>query len=274
MSTISQQNNINQTGTALPKQTGAVNNNVQSSPSSQYPYSQNLPGQTPQIYPYNGYYPPSVGAVSINIHNPTAGGPVNYPMPYPNYTQWQQPPAIPNQQNIQNNQQNNQNIVPPNQQNNPPTEQKPAEPQQMPAEPLPTEYIKSLENYLNNQNPDIRLSAAKEILNRFKQDKARAQDLALTSLLNKALQDPSPNVRAITLATLKSGYAQGDDLTVQLLKQMQTSKSMYNQDAIEASNVLLKMSGRNLNVQSNSTNTPALPPNQPGVGQNLNLVAK
>ncbi len=55
---------------------------------------------------------------------------------------------------------------------------------------LTDEYIMSLENYLNNQNTDIRLMAAKEVLTRLDEDKSRFDDAALNALLNKMLQDP------------------------------------------------------------------------------------
>ena len=60
---------------------------------------------------------------------------------------------------------------------------------------LTDEYIKSLENYLNNPNDEIRLMASKEILMRLDEDKDRYNDAALNALLNKMLQDPSKLIR-------------------------------------------------------------------------------
>ena len=109
--------------------------------------------------------------------------------------------------------------------------------------PLTDEYIMSLENYLNNQNPKIRLMGAKDVLDRFKEDKTRGTDVALTALLNKILQDPTETVRFIGLTTLDLGYAKGDDYTVQLLKQIQQdTTSNYGEDSLLASQILLKMS--------------------------------
>ena len=45
---------------------------------------------------------------------------------------------------------------------------------------LTDEYIKSLENYLNNPNDEIRLMASKEILMRLDEDKDRYNDAAGT----------------------------------------------------------------------------------------------
>ena len=103
-----------------------------------------------------------------------------------------------------------------------------AKKEEKPRVPLTDEYIMSLENYLNNQNPKIRLMGAKDVLDRFKEDNSRSTDVALTALLNKILQDPTETVRFMGLTALDLGYAKGNDLTVQLLKQMQQdSTSSY-----------------------------------------------
>ncbi len=112
-----------------------------------------------------------------------------------------------------------------------------------PIVPLTDEYIMSLENYLNNSNPKIRLMAAKDVMDRFREDTTRGTDIALTALLNKILQDPTETVRFMGLTALDAGYAKGDDLTVQILKQIQQdSTSSYGEDALLASQILLKMS--------------------------------
>ena len=46
------------------------------------------------------------------------------------------------------------------------------------------------------------------------------------------------------MSALYSRAASGDDLTVNLLQQMQNSQSGYGQDAMQASEILLKMSGQ------------------------------
>ena len=46
------------------------------------------------------------------------------------------------------------------------------------------------------------------------------------------------------MGALDSRIATGDDYTVNLLKNMQNSTSGYGQDALQASNILLKMSGQ------------------------------
>ena len=115
--------------------------------------------------------------------------------------------------------------------------------EEKPKVPLTDEYIMSLENYLNNQNPKIRLMGAKDVLDRFKEDDTRSTDIALTALLNKILQDPTETVRFMGLTTLDLGYAKGDDLTVQLLKQIQQdSTGSYGEDSLLASQILLRMS--------------------------------
>lgn len=114
---------------------------------------------------------------------------------------------------------------------------------------LTDDYVKTLENYLNNQNPRVREMGVKELFARFKEHKSRYNDIALTNLLNKALQDGSKNVRFVALTALDSGYACGDNLTKELLQRMQASKDTYGEDAIFASEVLLKMAGKKVEIE-------------------------
>lgn len=107
---------------------------------------------------------------------------------------------------------------------------------------LTDEYIMSLENYLNNQNTDIRLMAAKEILTRLDEDKSRFDDAALNALLNKMLQDPQKIIRTAALSALSSGLASGNDYTVQLLNNIQQNPNSDKEDVVEAANILLRMS--------------------------------
>ena len=110
--------------------------------------------------------------------------------------------------------------------------------------PLTNEYIMSLENYLNDSNPKVRLIAAKEIMQRFKEDDNRKDNKSLIPLLNKTLQDTSPSVRFLGLTTLQLGYCVGDDTTVALLKNLASKKSdKLSEDQLLASEVLLKMAG-------------------------------
>ncbi len=107
---------------------------------------------------------------------------------------------------------------------------------------LTDEYIKSLENYLNNPNDEIRLMASKEILTRLDEDKDRYDDAALNALLNKMLQDPSKLIRVAALSAFASQLASGNDYTVQLLQNIQQNPSADKEDVIQAADILLKMS--------------------------------
>lgn len=120
---------------------------------------------------------------------------------------------------------------------------------------LTDNYIKNLEMYLNNQNKQIRLTGAKEVLARLQEDESRKNDPALNALVNKMLQDPYQPVKFIAMAALESRSANGDATTVGLLRNMQQSmpangvnsinrKNAFNsEDSLKASNILLKMSG-------------------------------
>ncbi len=109
---------------------------------------------------------------------------------------------------------------------------------------LTDEYIKNLENYLNSQDKEVRLMGAKEVVARLEEDNSRKDDRALNALVNKMLQDPSQQVKLLALAALDSRAASGDAYTVEVLKNMQNSTTGYGQDALQASNILLKMSGQ------------------------------
>ena len=110
--------------------------------------------------------------------------------------------------------------------------------------PLTDDYIKSLENYMNNENPKIRLIGTKELLERFKEDENRKDNPSLMPLLNKALRDSSPSVRFLALTMLQLQYALGNDETVTILKEIQAQNTdKIGEDALLASEILLNMAG-------------------------------
>ncbi len=230
------------------------------------------PINTQQQYMPQSYPVGSVGAVSINIMNPTVGYPNAMQQPMQNgiYQYPQNNYYAPNAQNGQYPMNYNSNVI-----NNAPAAQNPI--QQPPAQDLNAtapvvnntvnnqpaqnaekkegeekpkqkvvltdEYIMSLENYLNSQDSKVRLMAAKDILERFKEDPVRKDDVALNALLNKALQDPNSTVRFLALTTLETGYARGDAQTVEILKQIQSnSEAAYGEDSMLASQILLNLS--------------------------------
>jgi hypothetical protein len=109
---------------------------------------------------------------------------------------------------------------------------------------LTDDYIKNLENYLNSQDKEIRLMGAREVVDRLTEDDARADDRALNALVNKMIQDPAAQIRVLGLSMLDARLAKGDDTTVRILKNIQGSTEAYGMDAVTAANVLLKMSGK------------------------------
>ena len=121
---------------------------------------------------------------------------------------------------------------------------------------LTDEYIKNLEGYLNNQNKDIRLMGAKEVLARLQEDESRKNDPALNALVNKMIQDPYQPVKFIAMALLESRAVTGDSTTVGLLKTEQQKKNNYGEDALKASNILLKMSANTTEKEFEAKNKP------------------
>ena len=113
---------------------------------------------------------------------------------------------------------------------------------------LTDDYIKTLENYIRNDNPDIKLMGAKELMERFREDESRKNDPALTALLNLLLQSKYSNVKMIGTTILENGWAQGDALTQQLLAQIQQSNTGYGLDALDAAKAALTTAGQTVKV--------------------------
>ncbi len=218
------------------------------------------------VMPQQSYTPqnqsPTASAVNIQIFNPTANAGPQYPAMQPAVPMYQntslygQNPGVtyPMNYNAPINQTNNYNQTPQAQEETKPieTEKKTEDKKDKKTKEkviLTDDYIKSLENYLNNQDAKIRLTAAKELLDRFKEDKTRKADPALTALLNKTIQDPKASVRYIGLTILDTSYAQGNEETVNILKQLQNRPDLeYGEDSRLASQILLKMSGQRVEV--------------------------
>ena len=110
---------------------------------------------------------------------------------------------------------------------------------------LTDNYIRNLENYLDSQDKQVRLNAAKEVYARLEEDESRFDDKALNALINKMLQDPSREIRFLALTALDGRICKGDDYTINVLQKMQSENDdPLNQEAADASSILLKMSGR------------------------------
>lgn len=109
---------------------------------------------------------------------------------------------------------------------------------------LTDDYIRTLEDYLSDEgNKQIRLTGAKEVLARLQEDESRKDDPALNALVNKMLKDPYEPVKFIAMAALESRAVVGNRETVGILQGIQRQKTCYGEDALKASNILLRMSG-------------------------------
>lgn len=178
--------------------------------------------------------PPGGMAPVYNVNAPsyqTGAPPQSYPANY--YTQQLAKPAEDTTKNITNTTNNTTNNI----DNSKKTEKRKIV-------QLTDDYIKNLENYLNSQDKELRYMGAKEVIARLEEDESRKDDKALNALINKMLQDPYSKVRFLAMAALQSRMATGDNLTVQLLTNMQNSSSGYGQDSLMASDILLKMAGQ------------------------------
>ena len=117
---------------------------------------------------------------------------------------------------------------------------------------LTDDYIKNLENYLRSPNKDLKSYAIQEIAKRFEEDEQRKTNPSLNALLNLALQAKESSVRALALSLLITGYAGGNDVTVQILNNMQQSNVCKGMEANDAKKALLKMSETVVKVPDNS----------------------
>lgn len=105
-------------------------------------------------------------------------------------------------------------------------------------------YIKNLETALNNQNSQVRLMAAKEVLARLQEDPSRKDDPALNALVNKMLQDPYAPVKMIAMSAIESRIASGDDTSIKILQNIQKQKTANGEDSLQAHHALLQMSAK------------------------------
>ncbi len=116
---------------------------------------------------------------------------------------------------------------------------------------LTDEYIMTLENYLRNENKDIRTQGIEMLAKCFREDKTRSDDIALNNLLNLALQDVEPRIRVLAMCLLDTKDAKGDDLTYDILTQLQTSTAYGGEEAKLASKVLLEINTQKVQVTEN-----------------------
>lgn len=175
---------------------------------------------------------PGYAGVNIQIFNPTVATPQTVPATNFNTSNYTSFPCYPPNYYTQNfNQQT-------------PVQQEKKKTEKRDVVVLTDQYIKVLENNLNNQNKQVRLMAAKEILARLQEDDKRKDDPALNALVNKMLQDPYEPVKFIAMAALESRHATGDNTSVAILQNIQKQKTGYGEDSLKASNVLMKMSGK------------------------------
>lgn len=206
-----------------------------------YPQYQPAPQQ-----PQNVQVPATAAGVNIQIFNPSVSTPGSAPATYnvnaPSYPSNYYTNSVGNDGKLHPN--NNTNINTNNNVNNSSEPQEKTKTEKRKVVELTDQYIMNLEQHLNSQEKAVRLKAAKEVYSRLEEDDSRFDDKALTALINKMLQDPSGEVRLIALSALDSRICKGDDYSVNVLQNMQNSKESNGQDAIDASNILLKMSAR------------------------------
>ena len=227
---------------AVPQQQTVAVSTPNTSQIYNYPQTSIYPGQ-PQKQAASG--------VNIYIYNPSAiGGPTSNSTANATYTmpgaQEQNPQPVaqtPINQNIPNKneqEQPNQNITIANTPISADKTNDKDEKKTKNIVELTDDYIKTLESYLKSGNNKVRQSGIKELIKRFEEDDSRYEDPALTALLNISLQDPDASNRLMAMSVVSSGGAHGDDMTKEILQQLQKSEALYGQEAMLANKALLK----------------------------------
>lgn len=201
--------------------------------------------QQPQYYSYPPYYYPNGQNINnnynpnINQYNTTNPAPQPVPQPQPQPQPAPQPPVQPQPQP--------QNQQPQNQQPQQPNEQQPKPPEKTEQKQIgniPDSLIAAIDKGLSNPNTEVRIAAATKLLKTFEEHPESKDHPALTVLLNRVLKDPAQNVRLFGEITLKTGAANGDEETKNVLNGMTSSTKAYGQDAIMANNILFDMAGK------------------------------
>ena len=82
----------------------------------------------------------------------------------------------------------------------------------------------------------------------FREDKSRYDDEALNNLLNLALQDIEPGIRILAMCVLDTKDAKGDDLTYDILTQLQNSTAYGGEEAKMAAKILLEFNTQKVTV--------------------------
>lgn len=203
----------------------------------------NMVGQTQNVQV------PNYSGVNIQIFNPSVAAPGAYPttstVNAPNYST---NPVYPPNYYVQNLPQSPQipTAVAPE-----PEDKKKTEKREIVV--LTDDYIKAVEQSLNDPDRKVRLQGATHVIKRLQEDDSRKDDPALNAFVNKMIQDPSIQVRAIALAALEKGNANGNDLTKKLLNDManreisqdkgriQGIMAIKDDEGLIAKNILLKM---------------------------------
>ena len=223
-------------------------------------YAAPLPPQTQQVRSEG-----SVGAVNIiinGVNTPIQGAaPVQYA-----------PPAMPYYPPINNTIQDTKKDIPEPQKealSAPAPEKKPEETKneiknnKKPVVELTDIYIQQLEKNLNNKDKNERVHAVAELVNRFKEDETRKDDLRLTNLLNMALQDSSKPIVFAAMQAISNGYANGNQVTEQRLQAIIEAHDTFG-NSETAEGLLAKLSTKQQKIQT-TNDAP---------GQKLNLVSR
>lgn len=205
---------------------------------------QAAPVYSPMYNPYQYYTPnyvPNNGQVVNNNYNPNTN--VTYPNPIVNQQPQPAPPPVQPQPE-----------KPPEQKTPEPKKEEPKKEEPKTEEPkteepkkvgnIPESLITAIDKGLSDPNTEIRINAATKLLQTFEKNPDAKDHPALLVLLNRTLKDPHQNVRLFGEIILKTGSANGDVSTQNILTDMTNSTKAYGQDALAANDILLDIAER------------------------------
>lgn len=203
-------------------------------------------------YPTSSLYEPSKQASGVNIiiNNPsgyTQGGAASYPYPY--YAGPQVVNNIPQQPApvVNNNIDSQQPVA------NTPISSESTTTQNYNGKTkriteITDDYIKTIESYLRSDSKDARKMGITQIIKLCDESPSRYDNPALIALINIALQDTDTANRIYAMTPLAAGTLGGDDNTVKLLQNLQSSDKKYGQEAEMANEALLSISRKTKEV--------------------------
>ena len=108
---------------------------------------------------------------------------------------------------------------------------------------LTDEYVQKLDQMLQSEDCSLREYAASEVIKRLDEDKARFNDKASNTLINKMIMDPYDHkVRGRGLYALENQLASGNEETLAVLDFVKQDPNILDRDKGSIEKIMLQLS--------------------------------